>query len=72
MTIIRPDQATPARATITEWTIVQRGLWVAKTNGEFAGMIESRPDGYAATTRLAQYLGVFGTVDEAKASFSPS
>lgn len=70
MTITRPDQASPSRSTRTEWTIVQRGLWVGKTNGEFAGMIEAGPDGYSATTRLAKYLGVFPTVDEAKASFS--
>ena len=72
MTITRPDQTSPSRSTRTEWTIVQRGLWVGKTNGEFAGMIEARLEGYTATTRLAKLLGVFATVEEAKASFAGS
>lgn len=59
----------PARTTI-QWTAVQAGLWVGKINGEFAGMIEARwGEGFAATTRLAKNLGLFATVDEAKASF---
>lgn len=58
----------PART--IQWTAVQAGLWVGKINGEFAGMIEARwGEGFAATTRLAKYLGLFATVDEAKASF---
>lgn len=63
--------ATPLTATPIHWTSVQKGLWVGKSNGEFAGMIERRDDdGYVATTRLAQHLGVFPTVAEAKASFA--
>ena len=59
----------PARTTI-QWTAVQAGLWVGKINGEVAGMIEARwGEGFAATTRLAKNLGLFATVDEAKASF---
>lgn len=58
-------------ATPIRWTAVQKGLWVGKTDGEFAGMIERLDDqGYVATTRLAQHLGVFPTVAEAKASFA--
>jgi hypothetical protein len=63
--------AESAGRTPIQWTSVQRGLWVGKSNGEFAGMIERRDDeGFVATTRLAQHLGVFATVNEAKASFA--
>jgi hypothetical protein len=59
------------KAPAIEWTAVQSGLWVGKSNGEFAGMIEARwGEGFAATTRLARNLGIFTTVDEAKASFA--
>ncbi|MEP6481592.1 MAG: hypothetical protein ABJA94_06240 [Rhodoglobus sp.] len=73
ITAPRPGNATkPARtASTTEWTAVQSGLWVGKVDGEFAGMIEARwGEGFIATTRLAQTLGVFLTVEEAQASFS--
>lgn len=53
------------------WTAVQSGLWVGKANGEFAGMIEEPfGKGFVATTRLAKTLGVFTTLEQAKASFS--
>ena len=65
----RPAGDSSARSAI-QWTAVQAGLWVGKINGEFAGMIEARwGEGFAATTRLAKHLGVFASVDEAKASF---
>jgi len=52
------------------WTAVQSGLWVGKANGEFAGMIEAPSgNGFVATTRLAKTLGVFATIEQAKASF---
>lgn len=52
------------------WTAIQSGLWVGKIRGEFAGMIEAKwGEGFRATTRLGKNLGMFGTVDEAKASF---
>lgn len=71
MTPSASTSATPRTATPIHWTSVQKGLWVGKANGEFAGMIERRDDdGYVATTRLAQHLGVFPTVAEAKASFA--
>lgn len=62
----------PAAGTSTvQWTAVQPGLWVAKVNGEFAGMIESVPgEGYSASSRLAQTRGTFESLDAAKASFS--
>lgn len=75
MTITAPKPGksnSPARTTTeTEWTAVQSGLWVGKTNGEFAGMIEARwGEGFIATTRLAKTLGIFATVEEAQASFT--
>lgn len=70
-TTAMPTTAAPRTPSPIHWTSVQKGLWVGKANGEFAGMIERRDDdGYVATTRLAQHLGVFPTVAEAKASFA--
>ena len=67
----RGQAESAGRSTPIQWTSVQRGLWVGKSNGEFAGMIERRDgEGFVATTRLAQHLGVFATVNEAKASFA--
>lgn len=55
------------------WTSVEPGLWVGKAGGEFAGMIEAHPDGgFIATSRHAQRLGKFVTVDAAKASLTRS
>ena len=72
MTLTSPKPsagASSARGTI-QWTAVQAGLWVGKINGEFAGMIEAhRGEGFSATTRLAKSLGMFASVEEAKASF---
>jgi hypothetical protein len=69
MTMTTSRVTTPT--TRIEWTAVQAGLWVGKANGEFAGMIEARwGEGFAATTRLAKSLGIFATVEEAKASFA--
>lgn len=70
MTTPRPSaEAASARSAI-QWTAVQAGLWVGKINGEFAGMIEAQGgEGFSATTHLAKNLGVFTTVDEAKACF---
>jgi hypothetical protein len=69
MTMTRTTVTNPT--TRIEWTAVQAGLWVGKSNGEFAGMIEARwGEGFVATTRLAKSLGTFKTVDAAKASFA--
>ncbi len=58
-------------ASAISWTRVQAGLWVGKRNGDFAGMIESRPaGGFAATSRLALEVGIFTTIAEAKAHLS--
>ena len=63
----------PVRETTIEWTAVQSGLWVGKTDGEFAGMVEAQwGKGFIATTSLAKTLGTFSTVDEAMASFVSS
>jgi hypothetical protein len=65
------DTRAQRTAVIIEWTVVQSGLWVGKANGEFAGMIETRPgEGFFAMTRVAGPLGSFETLDAAKASFS--
>ena len=54
-----------------DWVAVQPSLWVGKTNGEFAGMIEATTTGqFIATTRLAKPVGVFDTRKEAQESFS--
>lgn len=53
------------------WKVIQRGLWIGKRDGEFAGMIESTTNGtFAAMTSLGEQLGNFGTVDAAKQSFA--
>jgi len=53
------------------WTAIQSGLWVGKSDGEFAGMIEARwGEGFAATTRLGKQLGTYPTVEQAEASFT--
>lgn len=51
-----------------QWTLVQSGLWVANRDGEFAGMVEKvLGEAYRASSARAITLGVFGTLDEAKA-----
>ena len=69
MTMTSPKRV--ATAGVIQWTIVQPGLWVAKVNGEFAGMIEADDGGaFRASSRLAQSVGIFPTIDAAKASFT--
>lgn len=49
------------------WVAEQSGLWVARRNGDFVGMVEARwGSGFAATTRLAKPLGTFDSVEEAQ------
>jgi hypothetical protein len=76
MTIITKHntKADSSRATTAvSWTAEQTGLWVARRNGEFVGMIEARwGEGFAATTRLAKSLGVFTTVEEAQRALEES
>ena len=71
MTITSPTRRdSSASQPPIEWTAVQSGLWIGKIDGEFAGMVEARwGEGFSATTRLAQDLGMFDTVEEAMAAF---
>jgi len=67
---VTSTRAPQVRGTAIQWTAVQAGLWVGKSNGEFAGMIEARwAEGFSATTRLGKQLGLFETVEAAQASF---
>jgi len=60
------SRTTTAEPTLA-WVAEQAGLWVARRNGDFVGMVEARwGSGFAATTRLAKPLGTFGTVEEAQ------
>jgi hypothetical protein len=62
---VKTGTAAPA-AEIT-WQAEQAGLWVARRNGDFVGMVEARwGSGFAVTTRLAKSLGTFETVEEAQ------
>jgi hypothetical protein len=50
---------------------VQMGLWVGKRDDNFAGMIELLAAGvFAASSRLALPVGIFATLNEAKARLS--
>ena len=70
ITTHKPSAGSPSARGAIQWRAVQSGLWVGTIGGEFAGMIEARwGEGFSATTRLAKNLGMFATVDEAKASF---
>lgn len=71
MTIAHRTSGQEATRTSTpiQWVLVQSGLWVGKSGGEFAGMIERRDTGFAAI-RFAKQLGVFATLSEAKSSFA--
>ena len=69
MTMTTARKSAPAPT--IEWTAVQSGVWVGKSDGEFAGMIEANwGKGFVATTRLARQLGIFPTVEEAQAAFA--
>jgi hypothetical protein len=53
-----------------QWKVIEDGLWIGTSRGEFAGMIESTTGGdFAAMTSLGEQLGTFSTVDAAKRSF---
>jgi hypothetical protein len=55
------------------WLAEQAGLWVARRDGDFVGMVEARwGSGFAATTRLAKPLGTFETVEEAQHALEES
>ena len=63
----------PTTAPAIVWVAEQSGLWVARRDGEFVGMVEARwGSGFASTTRLAKSLGTFGTVEEAQRALEVS
>jgi len=63
----------PTAAPAIVWVAEQSGLWVARLDGEFVGMVEARwGSGFASTTRLAKSLGTFGTVEEAQRALEVS
>jgi predicted acetyltransferase len=65
--------ATSTTAPTVTWVAEQAGLWVARRDGEFVGMVEARwGSGFACTTRLAKPLGTFVTVEEAQRALEDS
>lgn len=55
------------------WSIAAAGIWVGRNAGVSIGVIEEKwRQGFVAIDRNARRLGVFPTLDEAKAYFSPS
>jgi hypothetical protein len=65
-TVTKTSPVTTTAPTIV-WVAEQSGLWVARRDGEFVGMVEARwGSGFASTTRLAKPLGTFDTVEEAQ------
>jgi hypothetical protein len=73
MTITRHTRevsTAPAQvASPIEWVRIQSGLWVGKSGGEFAGMIENS-DGEFTAVRLSKPIGTYATLSEAKRAFS--
>jgi predicted acetyltransferase len=71
-TLTNHRRSTTTAPTIA-WVAEQSGLWVARRDGEFVGMVEARwGNGFAATTRLAKPLGTFPTVEEAQRTLEDS
>ena len=65
-TLTKHGNSTTTTPTIV-WVAEQSGLWVARIDGEFVGMVEARwGSGFASTTRLAKPLGTYDTVEEAQ------
>lgn len=51
-----------------EWQTVATGIWIGRSDGRLAGVIEGRPGtGFVANTPTGER--VCATLDEAKASF---
>lgn len=68
----RPAATSPTTLSI-DWHLEHSGLWVARRGDTFAGMVEARwSSGFAATTRLAEPLGTFDTLDEAQHALEAS
>jgi predicted acetyltransferase len=71
-TITKQQKSTTTAPTIA-WVAEQAGLWVARRDGEFVGMVEARwGSGFASTTRLAKPLGTFDTVEAAQQALENS
>ena len=62
-----PTAAAVDRADVL-WLEVETGLWVGRVEGEFRGMIEITPDGFAATDGRGGTRGVHTTLARAKRS----
>ncbi|NYF08918.1 hypothetical protein HDC94_000074 [Leifsonia sp. AK011] len=75
MTMTRPAREVSAQvdaarvASPIEWVRIQSGLWVGKSGGEFAGMIENSGGEFTAV-RLSKPIGTYATLAEAKRAFS--
>lgn len=72
-TLTNHRRSTTTTTPTIAWVAEQSGLWVARRDGEFVGMVEARwGNGFAATTRLAKPLGTFSTVEEAQRTLEDS
>jgi len=59
-----------AEITRLEWQNVATGIWIGRSNGRFAGVIESRSGtGFVANTPVGE--NTCATLAEAMASFEP-
>ena len=69
MTLIRPAREVSSQVALPiEWVRIQTGLWVGKSAGEFAGMIENS-NGEFTAVRLSKPIGTYATLSEAKRAF---
>lgn len=57
-----------SQATAVAWTALDETLWVASTDGEYAGMVEFRDGRFGAQSGTGQHLGDFVSVLRAKAA----
>lgn len=67
--IRRGDDATRTSqgSTALEWTEMGQGVWVAKRDGAFAGLIEELwGAGYRVTDRTGAIIGEFATLQSAR------
>ena len=71
LTTSTPDVSASARISLPvdgiTFHAVQAGLWVARRDGVFAGMIEQQwGRGFTVTTSMGRALGLFATIDDAQ------
>ena len=57
---------TAAGRTDVLWVQVETGLWVGRVEGEFTGMIELTPNGFAATDGRGSTAGTHPTLARAR------